>query len=251
MAFPAARLVRSLVDPLDGVPAAVADRVWISPLIVVVLCSALAQGVVALRWDTQTAVVQQMAAAGELANATEAELTDKIETAGRIKLVGGLAIGLVGPLLSLLLLAVGLRLGSWLFDLRPSFRACLAAAGIALLPLALYDLIYLLSALARPQLDEAEVAHLVPSSLAVLWPKLSPKAQQALAVLDFFKLWSVAVLGLAFAAATGMRRRAALPLMLICYLLFAGASMGAASLAASAAQSAAAGADGDHAGGPR
>lgn len=250
MASSFARLMRSLVDPLDGVPAAVADRVWVLPLIVVVLCSTLAQAAIAIRWDNQTAVVQQMQAAGELKNATEAELTDKIETANRVKLVGGVAIGLIGPLISLLLLALGLRSGAWLLDLRPAFRACLAAAGIALLPLALADLIALLSALARPQLDTAELVHLVPSSLAVLWPKAAPKAQQALAALDFFKLWSVALLGLAFAAATGMRRRAALPLMLTCYLLFSGASIGAASLAADAAKTAP-GAGGEPGGGSR
>jgi hypothetical protein len=247
----AVRFLTPLFDPIDGAPAAVAARSWIAPLLVILICSTLAQAVAAWRWDPQTTVVQQLTAAGELKNATEAELTDKIETAGRMRLVGGVAMGVVGPLLSLLLLALAIRFVAWLFDLRPSFRGCLAAAGISLLPLALYDLIYLLSALARPSLSDTEQLHLVPSSLAALWPKVSPKMSQVLAALDFFKFWSVALLGLTFAAATGMRRRVALPLALVSYLLFAGAGLGLASLAGDAA-SAAAGAGGDdHRGGPR
>ncbi|MBN2360394.1 MAG: YIP1 family protein [Deltaproteobacteria bacterium] len=251
MGVRAIRFLTPLFDPIDGTSAAVAARTWISPLLAILLCSVLAQAAAAWRWDPQATVVQQLQEEGELKNATEAELSDKIETAGRMRLVGGVAAGLVGPLLSLLLLAVGIRLAAWLFDRRPSFRGCLAAAAIALLPLALYDLIYLVSALARPALTDAEIAHLVPSSLAALWPQVSPKALQALAAIDFFKLWSVALLGLAFATATGMRRRAALPLALVCYLLFSGASIGLTGLAGDAASAAAGAGGGDQRGGAR
>jgi hypothetical protein len=97
----------------------------------------------------------------------------------------------------------------------------MAVASIAMLPIALYHLIFAVCATAQYSMTEAQVETLVPSSLAVL-QGLSPKLKTVLRAVDFFHLWSVGLLGLGFAAATGMRRGRALLLAVTLYVMYVG-----------------------------
>jgi hypothetical protein len=135
--------------------------------------------------------------------------------------VGGIAKGVfVMPLLALVL-AAALWVAGWLFETPAPFARLMAAAALALLPVALYHLIFALCALAQHSLSLARVPELVPSSLAVL-EGLSPKLKKALGAVDFFNLWSVGLLGLGFSSATGMRRGRALLLCFVLYAMYVG-----------------------------
>lgn len=162
---------------------------------------------------------------GKLGSMTETEISEEIQTASRKALVGGIAKGIfVMPLLALVLAAALWVLG-WLFETPAPFGRLMSAAALALLPIALYHLIFAVCALAQHSLATERVEDLVPSSLAVL-EGLTPKVQKLLRGVDFFNLWSVGLLALGFSSATGMRRSRALLLFVVAYLLFVGVSIG-------------------------
>ena len=216
---------RVLLDPLDATGAAVEARRWVWPLFILILCVSASGTAFSLRWDASPAVIQELQMSGKLGSMTETEISEEIQTATRKALVGGIAKGLfVMPLLALVLAAALWVLG-WLFETPAPFGRLMSAASLALLPIALYHLIFTLCALAQHSMSAARVEELVPSSLAVL-QGLTPKVQKLLRGVDFFNLWSVGLLSLGFSSATGMRRSRALVLFFVAYALFVGVSAG-------------------------
>lgn len=216
-----AQPARVLVDPVDGMGAAIEARRWGWPLVLLCLCVSLSGTAFALRWDAAPATTQQLQMAGELGRLSESEIADKIETAARTKLVGGIAKGVFVTPMKVLLLAAVLWFSAWLFGVRAAFGRFMAVAAIAMLPIALYHLIFAFCAAAQHTMTEARVETLVPSSLAALGG-LSPKLQSVLRAVDFFNLWSVVLLGLGFSSATGMRRGRALMLAGVLYVMYVG-----------------------------
>jgi hypothetical protein len=201
--------------------AAIEARRWVWPLVLLALCVALSGTAFAMRWDAAPAVLQKLQTSGELARKSEAEISDEITTASRKALVGGIAKGVfVMPMMGLGLAAL-LWLCGWLFGTPAAFGRLMAAAAIALLPIALYHLIFAVCAFAQYTLTEARVLTLVPSHLGLL-QGLSPKLQRVAEKVDFFNLWSVGLLGLGFSSATGMRRGRAVLLMVVLYAMFVG-----------------------------
>lgn len=213
---------RAMIDPLDGLGVAVESRRWAWPLIALSLCVSFSAAAFALRWDATVPVTRQLQMQGEFQNTTEQELAQQIVTAERVKLVSGVAKGLFVMPLMVLVLAAVLKGAGWMFGTPARFEKCFSAAAIATLPIALYHLIFGFSALRQPALTEMQLDTLVPSSLAVAFPKVAPAVRRVLGALDFFNLWSVAMLGLGFAAASGMRRGRALLLGLGLYAMYVG-----------------------------
>jgi hypothetical protein len=212
---------RVLFDPLDATGAAIEARRWVWPLLILAVCVSASGTAFSLRWDAGPAVVQQMQMTGKLERATETEIAEEVQTASRKALVTGIAKGVfVMPLLTLML-AAALWVVAWLFDRSASFGQLMSAAALAMLPIALYHLIFTVCALAQHSLSESRVQDLVPSSLAVL-QGLSPKMQKVLRGVDFFNLWSVVLMGLGFSSATGMRKGRAVLLCIVLYVLFIG-----------------------------
>jgi len=216
-----AQPARVLVDPIDGMGAAIEARRWVWPLVLLCLCVSLSGSAFALRWQAAPAVIQKLQTSGELSRYSESELADEIQTASRKALVGGIAKGVFVMPLTVLLLAALLWFAGWLFGTPAAFGRMMSVAAIAMLPIALYHLIFTVCAVAQHSMTEEQVATLVPSSLAAL-RGLSPKLHPALAALDFFNLWSVALMGLGFSAATGMRRGRALLLVVVLYAMYVG-----------------------------
>ncbi|MFE8598006.1 YIP1 family protein [Archangium violaceum] len=212
---------RVLLDPLDATGAAIEARRWVWPLLLLAVCVSASGTAFSLRWDAGPAVVQQMQMTGQLGRATETEITEEIQTASRKALVAGIAKGVfVMPLLTLVL-AAALWVVAWLVDRSAPFGQLMSAAALAMLPIALYHLIFALCALAQHSLSETGVMDLVPSSLAAL-NGLSPKMVKVLRGVDFFNLWSVALLGLGFSSATGMSKGRSVLLFVVLYILFVG-----------------------------
>ena len=216
-----AQPTRVLLDPLDATGVAVEARRWLWPMLLLVICVSASGTAFYLRWDATPSVIAQMQAEGKMERMTETELSEEVQTASRKALVAGIAKGVfVMPLLTLLL-AAGLWVCAWLLDRSAPFGRLMSAAAVALLPIALYHLVFVCCALAQHSLSESRVQDLVPSSLAVL-QGLTPRVQRALRGVDFFNLWSVMLLGLGFSAATGMRKGRAVLLCLALYCLFVG-----------------------------
>ncbi len=201
--------VKALIDPVGGVPAAVEGRRWALPLAVLALCVSLSGAAGAVRWDPTSKVVSELTEAGDLARSSENDIQDKIRQAGRVRLVGGVAAGVVRPL-SVLFAALALLVAGWLWGAKAPFGKYFAAASVAMLPVALYHLVFAVAAFHAPGLTEAEALTLLPSSLRALSPDASPELARVLGAVDFFSLWAAAMLGLGFAQATGLSRPRAL-----------------------------------------
>ncbi|QRN93411.1 YIP1 family protein [Archangium violaceum] len=216
-----AQPARVLLDPLDATGAAVEARRWLWPLLLLVVCVSASGTAFSLRWNAGPAVVQELQMSGRLDRLTETEVSEEIQTASRKALVAGIAKGVfVMPMLTLLL-AAALWVFAWLFDRSAPFGGLMSVAALAMMPIALYHLIFTVCALAQHSLSLERVPELVPASLAVL-EGLSPKMKKVLGAVDFFNLWSVGLMGLGFSSATGMRKGRALLLCLALYLLFVG-----------------------------
>lgn len=217
--------VRVFVDPFEGTRTAVEARRWVWPLLILALCVSASGTLYSLRWDAAPDVIRELQASGGLAGLSEADLTDQIQTATRKALVGGIAKGVfVMPLMALLLACV-LWVVGWLFDRPAPFERLMSAAALALLPIALYHLIFTVCLSAQHTVTAARAVQLVPSHLGVLIQGLSPKMLRVASTVDFFNLWSVGLLGLGFSAATGMSRGRALLLALALYAMYAGVLM--------------------------
>jgi hypothetical protein len=212
---------RVLLDPLDATRVAVEAHRWVWPLLLLVVCVSASGTAFALRWDASSSVVQQLQMQGQLERMTESELSEAIESAPRKALVVSLLKGVLLMPLQTLLLAALLWVCAWLFDRSAPFGRLLSTAALAMLPIALYHLIFTVCAFAQPSLSEARVQDLVPCSLGA-WNGLSPKVERVLRGVDFFNLWSVGLLGLGFSAATGMSRGKSLALCLVLYAMLVG-----------------------------
>jgi hypothetical protein len=197
--------LRALIDPIDGTRAAVEARRWVWPMVALALCASAAGVNFALHWNAEPVVVQELEKAGDMNTTTEQDLATKVKTTERIALVGGIAKGVLGMPLGIVLIAAALKLLGWLTGRSGTFGRCLSAAAIALLPICVYYLVFALVASRSPGLARSQVDSLVPSSLAAV-VHAGPRVTRALATVDFFNLWSAVLLGLGFAAATGGSR---------------------------------------------
>jgi hypothetical protein len=213
---------RVLWDPVDGVAPAVEARRWVLPLGALMLATCAAAVAWFFRWDASSKVVGDMLMSGDLARNTEREIAEATQTAERVALVGGLAKGLLVVPLQLVAVAVALKVTGWFVGRKVAFAKAFTAGAVGLLPIALYWATFTAVALAQHGVTEGMREHLVPSSLAALFTKVPPPAARALATLDFFNLWSAALLGLGFAEASGMRKGRGVAVGLLLYALYAG-----------------------------
>lgn len=212
---------RVFIDPFEGTRVAVEAHRWVWPLLILALCVSASGTAFSLRWDATSSVLAELQMSAGTSGPSESEVADQIQTASRKALVGGIAKGVFVMPLAALLLAAILWVCTWLFETPAAFGKLMSAAALALLPIALYHLIFTVCALAQFSLTEARAVRLVPSSLAML-EGLSPRLQNVLKGVDFFNLWSVVLLGLGYSAATGVRRGRGLLLAGVLYLMYAG-----------------------------
>lgn len=215
---------RVLLDPVGTIPAAVAARRWVLPLILVALAVAASGAAVALRLDASRMVIPKMAMTGELMKASEREITEAIEQAQRVALVGGIAKGVFVMPLVVLLIAVALKIVAWLIGKKALFIECITVAAVALVPVAIFHVIVALSALRADALTPKMIETLVPSSLAAFRPS-PPPMSRVFTALDAVNVWVSLLLGVGFAAATKWRPWKGALLGLFLYVLFAAAFM--------------------------
>lgn len=211
---------RALLDPLVGVPTTVDRRHWVLPLLALCLASALSGTVYGLKLDTARQVVPAMAQKGDLAKASEREISDKVEQAQRIALVAGVAKGALAMPLLMVLLAAALKLVAWLLVKPLPFASAFTVVALSTLPIALFQLIFAVAIVQQDFVTVKSAEQLVPSSLAFL-AEAPGALQRAWGAVDFFKLWSAVLLGLGFARATGVRWWRGIVLGLFLYVCFA------------------------------
>ena len=139
--------LRALLDPVGAIPPAVESRRWFGPLLLLALLTAGAGAAIALRLDASRTVIPQMAMAGDLAKASEREIGEAVQQAERVALVAGIAKGLLLMPLLVLFLAVALKISGWVIGRKTLFFELFTVAELAMLPVAVFHGVELISAL--------------------------------------------------------------------------------------------------------
>jgi hypothetical protein len=212
--------LRALLDPVGAVPRAVEARRWFVALSLACLSTAASGAVIALKLDASRVVIPKMMMSGELMKASEREISEAIEQAQRVALVGGIAKGLLLVPLLVLLLAVVLKITAWLIGKKALFVEAFTVAALTMLPLAVLNLIQLVVAANQVALTPTMVEALVPTSLAALL-EASPKLMRVYGAVDLFNVWAALVMGLGFAASTKWSLWKGALFGLFLYVLFA------------------------------
>ncbi len=176
----------------------------------------------ALRWDASASVIRGLSMSGELAGTTEQDLAAKVTQAGRVALVGGVARGLFAMPILALLMAVAVKVAGWLIGRSIAFLASFSATTTALLPLALYNLLFGAVVLSSEVVLDGQEKSLIPSHLGQVLVGLTPQLARLASTADVFNFWTTALLGLGFSAATGMPKWKALIFALALYAAWAG-----------------------------
>jgi hypothetical protein len=213
---------RTLIDPLEGVATAVQGRRILWPLLALVLATAFAGAAFGLRWDPAPSILGKLEASGQLKGMPEAELTEQIVTAGRLRLVTGIAGGLFGTPFVVLGIAVALAVLAWLMGRKAPFPALFSASAVGMLPVALERALWGLVALWQLGLTEDRAKHLLPDSVGAWVQVANPKLMRLLDSLNLFHLCAALLIGVGFAAATGLARRKGLWVGLLLFVVLVG-----------------------------
>jgi len=213
---------RTYVDPVTAVPRAVGERRWVVPLLWLMITGAAAGAAFADRLDAAREVIPQMAEKGDLMKASEREVAEEVEQAERIALVLGVGKAVFGMPLAVLMIAVALKILAWLLGRKSEFSALFTSAAVAMLPVALYYLLTAIIALKQDVILPAQAGKLMTTSLQEFFPG-PPGRGRVLAAIDFFNLWSAALLGLGFAAAVKLPAWKGVLFGLLLYALYAAA----------------------------
>jgi len=215
--------LRAVIDPVGAVPRAVEGRRWLTAVVLVSVLTALSGAAIGARLDASRLVIPELARSGELAKASEREISEAVDQKQRVSLVAGVAKGVFAVPLMVLGLGVILKLAAWLLGRKALFIECFTAAALATLPLAVLRGLELVAALKTPVLTPAMAAALIPSGLGALVEVTSPGLGRALGAVDLINIWAALLLGLGFAAATRWAPWKGALFGLLLYVLFASA----------------------------
>jgi hypothetical protein len=204
-------------------PLAVERRRWFIPLLALCVLTAASGAAIALRLDAARVVIPKLQMTGELLKISEREISEQIEQAQRIALVGGIAKGVFLMPLIVLLLAVALKLVAWLTARKVLFVEAFTIAAVTMLPFAVLRAIELAVAIKNPVLTPAMIEALVPTSLLAVKDASGPALTGLFKALDVINLWATVLLGLGFAAASKWAPWKGTLFALFLYALFASA----------------------------
>jgi hypothetical protein len=213
--------LRALIDPVGAIPQAIEKRRWLVPLFLVAVLTAAAGAVIAERLDVVRLVIPKMQMTGELMKASEREVNEAVEQAQRVALVGGIAKGLLLMPLIVLVLAVVLKVSSWLIGRKALFADLFTVAALTMLPVALFHGLEVIAALKLEVITPKVAETLVPSSVAALVQVATPGWKRVYTALDLVNVWASLLMGLGFAAASKWSPWKGALFGLFLYVLFA------------------------------
>ena len=192
-------------------------------MLLVAVLTAAAGAAIALRLDASRVVIPKMQMSGELMKASEREVSEAIEQAQRVALVGGIAKGLLlMPLLVLLLSVVALKIAAWLIGRKALFADLFTVAALTMLPVAVFHGIEVLAAL-RARGDHPAGGR-DPGALVAgrVGEQASPGLKRgSTRRIDFINVWAALLMGLGFAAASKWSPWKGALFGLFLYVLFA------------------------------
>ena len=205
----------TLFGPLDGVPLAVRARRWGLPLLLSIAAGLFAAGALATRLDARSSALAEMEMSGELKDATDRDVTEKIDGAKRLASVQAIARAIVLPPAGALGMMLFLLLAAKLAGGKAPAGAAWTAACAALVPGIVRSVLSGVAALQRTAVSPQDAAGLVSASAAPLVHGGGVLVGKLLGQIDLFALWSALLLGLGLAAASKLPRARSLAASLV------------------------------------
>ena len=202
-------LARLVWDPVSGMRAWVAESKWFAGLLVLVVCSTFAGAVVGARFDGSGKVLSERVSKDEAARVSEQDVVDRIQQAERLRLVAGVAQGLLGSPAAVVAAALFLRFLVWLWGRRLTWKSALSIVSGASLAYSVKALTTAAVALTRERLGPADLSALIPSALDQWMPLgLDGPWARLGAVPELFTVWAFVLMGfgLAHSLGVGLRR---------------------------------------------
>jgi hypothetical protein len=214
-------VVRTLVTPARGLAEAVGRRRAATALGVATLVALLHAAVLVPRLDYEAVAAARLERRGpEAGETTPHQREEAVATARKLGYVAGWAGAALGPSFAALVAAAFLFVGFRVAGTKPAFRETFSATAHGLLPAFLAPFLAIPAILARGVVAPDEAARLLPSSLAALAPKVAPPLAAALSAVDLFSIWSVGLVALGMARASGASPRRALTVTIVLFLAY-------------------------------
>lgn len=193
------------------------------PVVIAIVCSLAAAGGEVLRVDSRPSTLASLEMQGQLKTMSDRQIDDQVKADERGFIVKRVALGAVAAPIDLGVYAISLFLLSWFLRGRAQSGAMLAVAAAALLPGAIANLLTGAAALTHHAIEPVHPA-LLPRTLAdalgALGLHLGPALGKLSRAIDFFSLWSAALLAWGLAAAAALPRRRAVTGTLVAWLLW-------------------------------
>jgi hypothetical protein len=159
------------------------------------------------RIDFDAAATRALEMGPQAAEMTPHQLEEAVIQARKVGAIATWFGAALGPSLAILGATLALWLAFKLAGTRPALKATLAVAAHGLLPVFLAPLLALPALLLRAPIGADELPRLLPSSLAALLPAgASPVLAAALASVDLFGLWALALLAIGMVRVAGTTR---------------------------------------------
>jgi hypothetical protein len=196
-------LLGTIVEPVATFRALAESPRSLLAVAVLILAHAALPIALSGRVDVKRDVVQSLAESGKLADTTDRDLAEKVEQGQKIQVTKYAVLAVIGPPLRSLLLALVLWLwGRYLWG-KPTFSSLWSLATHAQLPLAIRALAEALVISRQTSVLPSEIGTLLPSGLWA-WPglHLTGPAAGILQGVDFFRLWTTVLLGIALYASS-------------------------------------------------
>jgi hypothetical protein len=192
---------------LSAVPS---RRALLAALAAATLASLSGAAVVVPRVDHARAAELKVAMRPNAAEMTPHAVEEAIATDVKVARLAAWSKALFVPTLRALGIAFAAFLAFRIAGGRPTLAGSLAVSALAVLPLALRDLLAIPAAVARAPIPPAQAGALLPSSLAAALPAgVPPPLAAAAGGLDLFAVWCAALLALGMAAAARVSLRRA------------------------------------------
>jgi hypothetical protein len=196
-------VARTLLLPGRALSRVPSRRGLLAALAAATLASLLAAAVVIPRVDHARAADLKISMRPAAAEMTPHAREEAIATSVKVARIGAWSKALFVPALRALGIALAAFVAFRVAAGRPTFADSVAVSAVAVLPLALRDVLAIPAALVRGTIPPADAAHLLPSSLAALVPPGAPPALVGAASgIDLFSFWCSALLAVGMAAAS-------------------------------------------------
>jgi hypothetical protein len=214
-------VLQTLAAPGRGLAEAVTRRRAATALCVATLAALLHAWAIVPRIDYQAVAASKLERAGPEAGETTAHQREEaVQTARKLGQIAGWGGAALGPTVLALAAAAFLFVGFRVAGTRPAFRETFAATAHGLLPSFLAPLLAIPAVLARGVIPPDEASRVLPSSLAALVPRAAPPLVAALSAVDLFSIWSLVLVALGMARASGASRRRAFAVTIVLFVSY-------------------------------